>query len=182
FRQWGHAGSGRSVLSLRGGRKLLLLQTTQHPERLVVDRARRGAPPSLVPSVPSGLYLRCFHLEAFLEPREKLLRPHAQRALAVQLRGVTVRRPEPFDRLAPRLLERLRIDARSQPAPAVQEVVVLLAQHLAQAVLQDLDRTADAGLDHPGESGVEDRVRGDELAPCCPGLVEVGEGGEAGRV
>src|SRR5713226_600762 len=76
----------------------------------------------------------------------------------------------------------LDVNPRTKPAPPMQEVVALLHQHLPEAMLQNLDRAADAGLDHHGEGGVEDRVGGDELAPFGPGLVEVGEGAEAAGV
>src|SRR5206468_7176264 len=66
--------------------------------------------------------------------------------------------------------------------PAMEEVVALLHQHLAQTVLQDLDRAAYARLDHDRERGVEDRVRRDKLAPFGPGLVEVGEVADARRL
>src|SRR2546430_1323308 len=64
----------------------------------------------------------------------------------------------------------------------MQEVVALLHQHLAQAVLQDLDRPADASVDHRRECGVEDCVGRHELAPLGPWLVEVGKVAQAGRV
>ena len=89
---------------------------------------------------------------------------------------LAVGRPEPLDRFLPRVVQRAGVDARLEPAPAVEEVIALLHEHLAQPVLQHLDRAVDAGLDHHRERGVEDRVRGHELRPLGPGLVEVGKG------
>ena len=96
--------------------------------------------------------------------------------------GLTVRRSEPLDRLQPRALQCGGVDPRAQPAAAVEEVVALLHEHLAQTVLQDFNRAADAGFDHRGECGVQDRVGGHELAPFGPGLVEVGQVAEVGGV
>ena len=64
----------------------------------------------------------------------------------------------------------------------MEEVVTLFHQHLAQAVLQHLDRPGDACLDHHRECGVEDGVGGDELTPLGPRLVEVGEIAQAGGI
>src|SRR5690242_7311216 len=124
---------------------------------MLVDRAGGAPPAHRVPALPVDHDLRCFHLELLLETGAKLGRPDAELAVAMQLSGLAIGRPEPFDRLAPRPLEGAAVDSRAQPAPAVQEVVALLHQHLAQPVLQDLDGTTDAALDHRREGRVQDR-------------------------
>ena len=49
-------------------------------------------------------------------------------------------------------------------------------------MLQHVDGSANARIDHRREGGVEDRVGRDELAPLGPRLVEVGEVVEAGGI
>ena len=93
----------------------------------------------------------------------------------MQLLGLTIRWTEELHCLLPRTEQRPALDARAQPAPAVQEVVTLLHQHLAQTVPQHLDGTAGARLDRRRERRVEDRVGGDEPAPLGPGFIEVSE-------
>ena len=100
----------------------------------------------------------------------------------MQLGQLAIRGAEPRDGLAPGLIERLRVDAAAQPAAAVQEVIALLHEHLAQARLQHLLAALDAGLDQGGERSVEHRVGGHEVAPGGEGLVEVGQAPVGGGI
>src|SRR5205823_2825612 len=86
-----------------------------------------------------------FDLELLLQARKQLGRPEAQRAALVELCRVAVGWAEPRDRLEPSLFERTPFDARAQPAAAVQEVIALLRQHLAQTMLEHLDRRGARG-------------------------------------
>src|SRR5579859_7214862 len=116
-RRWqcGHAGScsraGSGLLLSRGGRKPLLLQAAQHPERALIDGAGPGAPAPLIPSFPVGRHFRRRGLESLFEPRAQLGRSHAQRAFLVERGSVAVRRPEPLERFAPGLVERALLDS-----------------------------------------------------------------------
>src|SRR5436190_4448176 len=190
-RQWGHRGvslaaSGRGAeagSAFRGGRGvLLLLESPEHAKGVLVDRAARAPAADRIPGLPVDFDTRRPHLELFLQAGALLRRAHAELPVAMQRLGLAVGRTKELDRLAPGALQRRLVDSRAQPAAAVEEVVALLHQHLAQAVLQDLYRATDAGLDHHGERRVEDRVGGHELAPFAPGLVEVGEVAEGARL
>src|SRR5579864_7237853 len=129
--QWGQRGSERGWF--RGGRRvLLLLEASQHSERVGVDRAGFCPAPDWVPPAPIDFNFWCSGFELLFKACTQLGGTHAQLALPVQLRGFAVGRAEPLDRLAPRTVERCFVDARAQPTPAVEEVVALLHQHLAQ--------------------------------------------------
>src|SRR5207244_2380450 len=194
-RQWGQRGislalSGRGSVrgaeagsAFRCGRRvLLLLQSPEHAKGVLVDRTARGPAADRIPGPPVDVDSWRPCLELFLEARALLRRAHAELAVATQRLGLAVGRTKELDCFAPGALQRLLVDSRTKPAAAVEEVVALLHQHLAQPVLQNLDRASDAGLDHHRECGVEDRVGGHELAPLAPGLVEVGEVAKAARV
>src|SRR5207247_5108280 len=101
------AGLGAWGCLFRGGRRIfLLLETTQHAERVRIDRAWAGAAADVVPALPIAGDGRRFHLEPLFEARTQLGRAQAQLAFAMQLGGLTVRWPEPLDRLAPREIGR----------------------------------------------------------------------------
>src|SRR6266550_2964457 len=194
-RQWGHRGislapSGRRAYrgaaagsAFRGGRRVLfLLESPEHAKGVLVDRAARAPAADRIPGLPVDFDARRLHLELLLQACALLRRAHAELSVAMKRLGLAVGWAKELDRLAPGPLQRRLVDSRAQPAPAVEEVVALLHQHLAEAVLQDLFRATDAGLDHHCERGVEDRVGGHELAPFAPGLVEVSEVAKAARL
>src|SRR5712691_9013248 len=144
-------GSGFFRLSRWG--KFLLLEPAEHGEGALVDGSLSAAVPDRIPMLPVDRHLGRPALEQLFQSLAELGRAHAEAPVLVQLSGFSVGRTEPLDGFAPRAVERVDIDARTQPAAAVEEVVALLHQHLAEPVLKDLDRTADARLDHHCEGG-----------------------------
>src|SRR5712691_5395532 len=179
-----HRGSDRGSGFFRLSRwgKFFLLKTAKHGERALVDGSLSAAAPDRIPMLPLDRHLGRPALEELFEPLAELGRAHAQSGFLVKLGGLSIGRTKPFDGFAPRAVQRFGVDARSQPAAAVKEVIALIHQHLAEAVLQNFDRAADTGLDHYGEGGVENGIGGDELAPFGPWLVEVGERAKAAGV
>src|SRR5204863_321234 len=88
------ASSDKRGCLCRGGRRIfLLLDTTQHAERLRIERAWAGAAADRVPALPIVGDGRRFHLEPLFEARVQLGRAQAQLAFAMQLGGRTVRWP-----------------------------------------------------------------------------------------
>src|SRR6202022_2440210 len=145
--QWGQRGEaplppsrggpGSGVAGFLGLGKALLLEAAQHRKSAVVDGAGPSPSTDRVPVLPLDRRFRSPCLETLLQPGVELGRPHAQAAIFVELCGLPVRRAKPLDRFAPRAVQRLDIDARAQPAAAMEKVVALLHQHLAEPVSQD---------------------------------------------
>src|SRR5438477_7150652 len=129
--QCGQRGSDRGLFSGGGRRVLLLLQASQHAERVRVDGALAHTAPSRVPHLPIDGDLRRFRFQPALDAGEQVLRAHAEPALSMQLCDITIRRAEPLDSFPPGSIPRTAVDARAQPAPPMEEVVTLLHQHLA---------------------------------------------------
>src|SRR5438477_634678 len=110
-----------------------------------VDAAALALAPALgIPALPVDPELRRLNLEALRDPGHQVVGAQAEDALPVQLGQLAIRGAEPGDGLAPGLIERLRVDAAAQPAAAVQEVIALLHEHLAQTRLQHLLAALDA--------------------------------------
>src|SRR5205807_3246330 len=125
-------GLGRGLSGFLGLGKALLLEAAQHRKSAVVDSARTPSSPDRVPVLPLDRHFRSPCLETLLQPGMELGRAHAQPPVFIELGGLTVRRAKPLDCFAPGAVQRLDIDARAQPAAAVEEVVALFHQHLAE--------------------------------------------------
>ena len=82
---------------------------------------------------------------------------------------------DPFQRLAPRPVDRRRGLRLPHPASAMQEVVALFLQHLLEAAAQHLDVAVRQRLDHQREGAVQHRIRGHELGPIGPRFVQIGD-------
>src|ERR1700736_2102375 len=132
-------GLGSGLSGFLGLGKALLLEAAQHRKSAVVDADGPFPSTDRVPVLPLDRHFRSSCLETLLQPGVELGRPHAQAPVLVELRGLTVGRAKPLDRFAPRAVQRLDIDARAEPAAAMEEVVALLHQHLAEPVSQDFD-------------------------------------------
>src|SRR5450759_4376244 len=167
---WGRATSSDLFRRRAGWGKFLLFETAQHAEGLLVDCACPAAQADGIPFGPVDPNVRRLDLELLFQLRQQLVRTHAERAIAMQCRDLAVWRSEPFDGLGPGAVQWLCSDTGPQPATPVKEVIPLLHEHLSQPLLKHIGGTVDAGLDHDCERGVEDRIRGDDLSPLCPGL------------
>src|SRR5439155_1306065 len=161
------------AVTVGGGQLLPIIVAVLIVLVVLAGRAAPGPAADRIPGLPVDVDSWRPCLELFFEAPALLRRAHAELAVATQRLGLAVGRTKELDCFAPGALQRLLVDSRAKPAAAVEEVVPLLHQHLAQPVLQNLDRASDAGLDHHRECGVEDRVGSHELAPLAPGLVEV---------
>src|SRR4029077_16110087 len=132
--QCGQRGSDRGLLRRGGWGVLLFFEATQHAKGVGVDGAWRSPAAQGVPQLPVNRDVRRRGFQLLLEPGAHLVGAHAQ---AVDVRpGWT----EELQGFLPRAQKWSWLDSRPQPAAAVEEVVALLHQHLAQALAQDLDR------------------------------------------